>query len=133
MRTAMVTLSALSLMVVLGCTSPRGGDMSGGEGFTISIPILPTQIKQGETTSVTVSLNREKYFKRDVTLAVRASYGISVEPTEALVRGNDKPDVSLRITAARDANLGEYTISVKGTPETGQATSMQFNVKVVAP
>jgi uncharacterized membrane protein len=128
---AIVMLS--SLMVALGCESPRGGGMSGGEGFKIGTPALTTTIKQGETASVTISLNRGEYFKRDVTLEIKASKGISVEPTQALVRGNEKPDVSLRITAAKDANLGEYKIFVKGTPQTGEATSTEFTVKVVSP
>jgi uncharacterized membrane protein len=41
--------------------------------------------------------------------------------------------VSLRVTAAKDANLGEYKIFVKGMPETGEATSTEFTVKVVSP
>lgn len=107
--------------------------MSGGEGFRIVTPPLTTQIKQGETQSVKITLNRGKYFKRDVTLDIKASKGISVEPATALVRGNEKPDVSLRITAAKDADLGEYKIFVKGTPETGEATSTELTVKVVSP
>jgi hypothetical protein len=113
--------------------SPSGGGMSGGEGFKIVTPVLDTKIKQGETASVTISLNRGEQFKRDVTLEIKASKGISVEPTKALVRGNEKADVALRITAAKDANLGEYKIFVKGTPETGEATSTEITVKVVSP
>jgi uncharacterized membrane protein len=123
----------LSLVAVLGCESPRGGGMSGGEGFKIGTPTFTTKIAQGETESVTLSLNRGKYFKRDVTLELNASKGISVEPTEILVKGNDPPDVSIRITAAKDANLGEYKIFVKGTPETGESTSTEVTVRVVAP
>ena len=130
---AIAVVMSLSLVVVLGCESGRGGGMSGGEGFKIVTPVFDTKIKQGETASVTISLNRGKYFKRDVTLEIKASKGISVEPATALVRGNEKPDVYLRITAAKDANLGEYRVFVKGTPETGEATSTEITVKVVSP
>ncbi len=133
MKTVIGIVTALSLMVAMGCESPRGGGISGGEGFKISTPTFDTKIKQGETESVTLSLNRGEYFKRDVTLEIKASKGISVEPTQALVRASEKPDVHLRITAAKDAALGEYKIFVKGTPETGQATSTEFTVKVVLP
>jgi len=133
MKTAIAIVISFSLMVALGCASPRGGGMSGGEGFTIGTPTLTTKIKQGETASVTISLNRGEYFKRDVTLEIRASKGISVEPTRALVKGNEKPDVHLRVTAAKDAALGEYKIFVKGTPATGEATSTEITVKVVSP
>ena len=133
MKTAITIAMSLSLMIVLGCESPRGGGMSGGEGFKIVTPTFTTQIKQGETESVTISLNRGDYFKRDVTLEIKASKGISVEPTKAVVKGNEQPDVHIRITAAKDADLGEDKIFVKGTPETGEATSTEITVKVVAP
>jgi uncharacterized membrane protein len=133
MKTAIAIALSLMLMVALGCESPRGGGMSGGEGFTIGTPTFITKIKQGETQGVTVSLHRGEYFKRDVTLEIKASKGISVEPTHAMVRGSEKPDVHLQITAAKDADLGEYKVYVTGTPETGEATSTEIKVKVVAP
>jgi uncharacterized membrane protein len=133
MKTAIAIVMSLSLIVVLGCESPRGGSMSGGEGFKIGTPTFTTKVKQGETESVTISLHRGEYFKRDVTLEISASKGISVEPTQALVKGNEKPDVHLRVTAAKDADLGEYKIYVKGTPESGEATSTEITVKVVSP
>ena len=132
MRTAIAMVTSLLLLGSLGC-SPRGGGMAGGEGFNIVPPALGVRIKQGETESVIVSLRRGEYFKRDVTLDIRASKGISVEPVQAMVRASEKPDVNLRITAARDAALGEYKIFVKGTPATGEATSTEITVKVVAP
>ncbi len=108
--------------------------MSGGEGFNIGTPTFDTKIKQGETASVTISLNRGEHFKRDVKLEIRASaMGVSVEPTQALVKGSEKGDVQLRITAAKDANLGAYTIFVKGTPAAGESTTTEIQVKVVSP
>lgn len=133
MKNAIMIAMSLFVMAALGCESPRGGGMSGGEGFKIGTPTFTTKITQGETASVTISLNRGENFKRDVTLDIRASKGISVEPTQAVVKGNEKPDVQLRITAAKDANLGEYKIFVKGTPSTGEATSTELTVRVVAP
>ena len=133
MKTVIAIAMTLALTAVFGCESPRGGGMSGGEGFKIAVPTFTAEIKQGETQSVTVSLHRGESFKRDVKLEIRPAKGISVEPTHALVRGSDNPDVQLRITAAKDADLGEYRVYVKGTPEKGEPTSVDFNVKVVAP
>jgi uncharacterized membrane protein len=107
--------------------------MSGGEGFKIVTPPLGVKIKQGETESISVSVNRGEFFKRDVTLEIKASKGISVDPTQVTVRASEKPDVNLRITAAKDAALGEYKIFVKGTPASGEATSTEITVKVVTP
>ena len=133
MKTAIAILISLSLVVVLGCESPRGGGISGGEGFKIGTPTFTTEITQGETESVPISLNRGEYFKRDVMLELKASEGIGVEPAEILIKGSDQPDASIRISAARDANLGEYKVFIKGTPETGESTSTEITVRVVGP
>jgi len=97
------------------------------------IPTFDVQVKQGETQDVTISLQRGENFKRDVTLEFKPTKGISVEPTEALVKASDRPDVHLRIAAAKDAAIGEYRVYVKGKPKTGQSTEMDFTVKVVSP
>jgi uncharacterized membrane protein len=133
MKTVITILMALFLIAVLGCQSPRGGGATGGEGFRINTPTFDTRLKQGETQNVTISLSRGEHFKRDVRLEIRPSKGISVNPTSVLVRGSDSPDVQLQIAAARDANLGEYRIHIKGTPEAGEPTSTEFKVQVVEP
>jgi uncharacterized membrane protein len=121
------------LMAAAGCESPRGGGLSRGEGFAIGTPVPDTRVVQGQTQGATVSLNRGELFKRDVTLDIRASKGISVEPTKALVKASATQDVQLKITAAKDAALGDYKIYLKGTPDVGEATSTEFTVKVVSP
>jgi uncharacterized membrane protein len=132
MKAVITGMMGLALVAVAGCESPRGGGISGGEGFKIVVPMLGETIHQGETKTVTVSLDRGKYFKRDVTLDIRAK-GIGVEPMKVLIKASDKPDVTLRITAAKDAALGEFPVHLTGTPAMGEATSMEFKVKVVAP
>ena len=132
MKTAMPIMTACFLMTALGCQSPRGGGMSSGEGFKIDTPNADTMVAQGTTQSVTVSLNRGEQFKRDVTLEMRASKGISVEPTKVVVKASAIPNVQLKITAAKDAALGAYQIYLKGTPDIGVATSTEFTVKVTS-
>ena len=107
--------------------------MSQGEGFRIAVPTFDTEVKQGDRQTVTVSLHRGESFKRDVRLQIKAAKGISVEPTDVLVKGSDAPDVQLHIAAPKDAAIGEYRVYVKGTPATGESTSVEFTVKVVAP
>jgi uncharacterized membrane protein len=102
-------------------------------GFKIAVPTFSTAIKQGQTQNVTVSLERGDSFKQDVKLQIEASTGISVEPTSVIIKASDKPDVQLRIAAAKNAALGEYLVSVRGIPKTGESTSTEFNVKVVSP
>jgi uncharacterized membrane protein len=103
------------------------------EGFRIGVPTFTTDVKQGEVQTVTVSLKRDSLFKLDVTLQVKAARGISVEPSSVTIKASDKPDVQLQIAAPKDAALGEYPVVVKGTPETGEPTSVGFTVKVVSP
>lgn len=134
MKSSLMIAVALVLMVAVGCSqSNRGGGLSKDEGFKIAVPTLDTQLKQGEIQTVTVSLHRGEYFKRDVKLQIKASTGISVEPTSVQVKASDTPDVQIRVAAAKDAALGEYRVYVEGTPATGEPTSINFNVKVVAP
>jgi uncharacterized membrane protein len=133
MKTAMAMVMMLALTVAFGCMSPKGGGMSEDEGFKIAVPAFTTDVKQGDRQTVTVSLKRDKYFKQDVRLQISASSGISVTPTDVLVKASDSPDAQFRIIVPKDAALGEYRVRVKGTPETGQSTSTEIKVKVVAP
>lgn len=135
MKIAMAMVMALALTAFVGCQSSgsRGGGMAENEGFKIAVPTFGTDIKQGEIQSVTVSLNRGDSFKQDVKLKIKTTEGISVDPTSIWVKAGDKPDVQLRIAASKDAALGEYRVHVTGTPETGEPSSADFGVKVVAP
>ena len=133
MKAVITIMMGLALVAAIGCESPRGGGMSGGEGFKIVVPAWDGKVRQGETRIVTVSLDRGENSKRDVALDIRASKGISVDPTSVTVKASDKPDVQLQVAAPKDAALGEYPVVVKGTPETGEPTSVGFTVKVVAP
>ena len=136
MKTVTLICTALALTSVSGCffsgtkVSPTGGIVSQDEGFSISVPTTLT-LQQGAEASVLVTLNRGAYFKQDVRLAINAD-GISVFPTYLLVKASDKPDVKVQITVPKEAALGEYRVSVKGTPKTGNPASTEFIVKVVS-
>jgi uncharacterized membrane protein len=135
MKKVIMIAVTLALVTVSGCysSSEKGGSMLKDEGFKIAVPTFGTDIKQGEVQSVTISLERGAYFKQDVRFLIKTTKGISVNPTKVLIKAGDKPDVQLRIEAAKGAALGEYRISVKGTPTTGSPTSTEFNVRVIAP
>lgn len=125
----------LSLVFFVGCqsSSSRGGSVLTGQGFKVAAPTFATQIKQGETQSVPISLIRGKYFKQDVKLQIDTSAGLSVDPTGVTVKASDSPDLQLRIAAAQNAALGEYRVSVRAVPPEGEPTSTVFSVKVVSP
>ena len=133
MKTAITTVMMLALTVAFGCMSPSGGGMAKDEGFKIQVPMLATEIKQGDRQTINVSLHRAEFFKQDVKVESRASQGLTVTPASALVKASGSPELALQIAVPKDAALGEYRVYVKGTPETGQPTSIEIKVKVVAP
>ena len=135
MKTVITSVLMVALAAMVGCqsSSPRGGSVLTGEGFKIAAPTFATQIKQGETQSVPILLDRGKYFKQDVKLQMETSAGLSVDPTSVTIKASDSPDLQLRIAAAQNAALGEYRVSVRGVPQTGEPTSTVFTVKVVSP
>jgi uncharacterized membrane protein len=140
MKTAITIVMMLVLAAVSGCKDkpkggPEGGSVGKGEGFKIDVPTFDTKIKQGEFKSVIISLERGKSFKQDVTLEIKLvnGEGITFDPAKVLVKASDKPDVQLQVSAAKDAAISEYRVSVMGTPKTGEPASTEFNVKVVSP
>lgn len=133
MRTTLLGVATLALLVAVGCGGPQGGGMSSDEGFSLSPPLFTTAIQQGDRKTVTVSVKRDKQFKEDVKLEATASPGIKVDPTDVLLKASDAPDVQFQVMAPKDAALGEYRVRVVGTPESGQPTTTEIKVKVVAP
>jgi hypothetical protein len=135
MKTTITIVITFALAAISGCetTSPRGGGLTRDVGFKVAVPNLDTSVQQGEVRAVTVSLQRGAYFKQDVNLQIQASEGISVGPTDILVKASESPDVQLRIATTKNTALGSYLVSVNATPKTGAPTSTTFTVKVVAP
>lgn len=135
MRTAIMIVMTLALGAISGCqtSSPRGGGMTKDAGFKIVVPTRDTTVQQGDVRAVTVSLQRGAYFKQDVRLQIEASEGISVGPTNILVKASESPEIQVQIATTTNTALGSYIVSVMGTPKTGEPTSTAFTVKVVAP
>jgi len=128
-----IVLTMILAAVSIGADSPKGGSVAKGEGFKIDVPTFDVKVKQGETQAVAIKLQRGESFKQDVKLQIEtAEGGISVTPTKVLVKASDSPEVPLTITVPTDAALGEYVITVTGTPAIGEPTSVEFKVKVVA-
>ena len=133
MKTLIAMFMMLALMAGSGCQSTKVSEQGGiapvNEEFNITVP-TPNTVKQGAETTIIVLLSRGAYFKQDVQLDIKAD-GISVTPSNVLIKASDKPDVNLHIAAERDAALGEYSVSVTGTPTVGEPTKATFTVKVV--
>lgn len=128
----MVVLTLALTAISRGADSPKGGSVGKGEGFRIDVPTFDVKVKQGETQSINIKIQRGESFKQDVKLKIEAAKGISVDPAKVLVKASDAPEVALTIIAPKDAALGDYVVTVTGTPTTGEATSVEFKVKVIA-
>jgi len=123
----------IAAVALTGCTkSSEEGGRAGNDTFRIGVPAMATAVKQGELQTVRLTLERGAGFKQRVKLEVKAPAGIQVEPSGATVEPGDKADVQLKVTAAKDAPIGEHKILVKGTPDKGEPTETEFKITVSA-
>jgi uncharacterized membrane protein len=124
----------LALLATAGCRSTQDSSQGGiaptNEAFSITVPKSNT-VKQGTNSMITVMINRGADFKRDVQLDIKTD-GISITPSYVLVKASDKPEVNCQIAVGRDAAIGDYHVTVTGTPESGTPTSTIFTVTVAA-
>jgi uncharacterized membrane protein len=133
-----ITLAAvLAVAGLVGCnTSEPGGKTSdktpSKATFNISAPPAATAptIKQGDRQTVKLTINRGSDFKEDVALSADAPAGISVELDPKTVKASDSKEVAVTISVGKDADVGDHTVKVTGKPETGNATTSEFKVKV---
>jgi len=134
MKTVIALGVALALVSISGCQSgsPQGGIMEKDHGFWIMAPRFTLDMDQGDVKTIRISLKRGDYFKQDVRLRISVPENLTIDPNNVLVKASDPPNVEVHITAATDAALGKYRISVKGTPVTGQATETEFVMRVKA-
>ena len=146
MRKLFTTCLMAALAAALGCGSehPVGGPGAGGTGtrtvtgkpkndtFDINAPKLSTGIKQGEHKEVTISVDRSKDFKQDVTLKFSSEdKGVTVTPSTHTVKASDsETSVKVTVAASKDAAVAEHVIQVTGTPTEGASTSATFKVDV---
>jgi uncharacterized membrane protein len=131
-----------ALAVSFGCNENKsapggpGASTPGKAGrdtaFTINPPSTTTSIKQGEEKEVTIAINRGKEFKQDVKISLSTEEkGVTITPNPAELKASDnKTELTFHVKADRDAAIGEHTITVKATPETGSPTETPFKVKV---
>jgi uncharacterized membrane protein len=122
-----------ALTVLAGCNnSPEGGTPGTRNSFTLKGPTLTTTIKQGDTQTVTLTVDRDSEFKQTVKLTVQEPTGIDADLSKTQVTSADPKDVALTIRVAKDAALGDHVVKVTGTPVSGGATRVDVKVMVEA-
>jgi len=105
--------------------------ITGDKGtFTIKAPVLSKSIKQGDKETLDLTIDRGSEFKQGIKLTADAPKGVKAELSKSQVAAGDPDKVSLSVSVDKDAALGDQTIKVTGTPDTGNATSVDVKVKV---
>jgi len=97
--------------------------------FKLGTPLLSTHIKQGEKKEVTITIDRGDAFKENVQLKLEAPKGLKVSADNLTIKPGDK-ESKVFVEADKDAPLGDHAITVTGTPEKGEPTSVPLKVTV---
>ena len=127
-----VAVALVAAVALVGCNKSEPGGRGGDDTFRIVAPAGTAAVKQGEVQLVRLSVERGEGFKQGIKLEVKAPAGLQVDPEKTMVKAGDKGDVQLKITAAKDAPLGEQKIMLKGTPDKGDPAELEFKVTVSA-
>ena len=76
------------------------------DSFTLSTPRLATSLKQGETQTVSIGINRDKSFDQDVALTFGdMPTGVTLRPLSPVIKHGDA-ETQVTLTAADDAARG---------------------------
>lgn len=100
--------------------------------FNLSVPMMASALKQGETTDVSVGIKRARDFGEDVTLKFsNIPRGVTVEPANPVIKHGDT-DAKFAFKAGDAAPVGEFNIKIKGHPTTGGDAEIEFKLNVVS-
>jgi hypothetical protein len=98
--------------------------------FTLDVPNLSTQLKQGEAKVVSIGIKRGTNFDQVVTLKFDSvPQGVTVEPASPVIKKGDT-ETKLTVKAADDAAVGSFRIKVTGHPARGAVAANEFELKV---
>ena len=132
-RTIVAALVGLGLIAGAGCNkSTEGGASSGGNTFTLKGSSGSTDVKQGETKNIDITIGHGSDFKDNIALtATTEGKGLTVKIDPASVPATTGKAV-LMVTVAADAPLGKSNVKITGKPGTGNATTVEDTINVIA-
>lgn len=135
MKRILMSVMVLFVGGLVGCNqSERGGRVTentpSSSTFRVSAPVTATTIKQGDKQTVKLTVDRGNEFKEAVTLKAEPSTGLSVDLDPKTVKPGDPETVTATVSVDKEAALGEHKVKVLATPATGNATNVEFKVKV---
>lgn len=150
MKKLIASFCVAGLVAFTGCnSSPTGGRPGTGaagtggavsrtgsstkETFKLKGPTTSTKVEQGTAKTFSISISRGGDFKDDVTLKAESDdpkVHVTLEPN--VFKGSEKKDVEATVKVDDDAKIGEHLITITGTPQAGESTTVQAKVDVAA-
>jgi hypothetical protein len=138
MRSLLAAFAAAGLALApVACNkSPEGGTPGTEDSFTISAntpasgPALTT-IKNGETKDIELTVKAKKDFKGKVTLKAEHPDKVKTElkPSSVDLSPGSEAKVQLMVTNSEAPAADSNIIKVVGTPDHGNATTVEVKVK----
>lgn len=143
MKSLFASLSLVVFLAMTGCslgtrggpgaTNPNAAKPLYGQSddtFNLSVPVLATAVKQGETKATAISIKRGTNFDEDVKLTFSSlPRGVTFDPASPVIKRGDT-EGRVTVTAADDASLGDFTVRVTGHPTQGADASNEFDITV---
>jgi hypothetical protein len=98
--------------------------------FTLDVPNLATTLKQGESKAASIEIDRGENMDQDITLEfANVPTGVTLEPSKPVIKASET-EADVMITASADAAVGDFTIQVNGSPQTGADATNEFKISV---
>jgi hypothetical protein len=124
MKSLFAGLAVITLATLTGCSqctpggpgttnkSPSYGQSD--DTFNLSVPVMSSNLRQGEQKEVTVGIKRAENFDEDVALKFAdVPNGVTVEPASPVIKHGDR-DAKITFKAGKDASLGNVKVKVTG-------------------
>ena len=146
MKIRSLYLLAFMPFVLLGCNQETPGGpgaatqtenkpmLGQADGtFVLSVPLISTSLKQGETKSASVTIKRGKNFDEDVTLKFsNIPKGVSLDPESQVIK-HGATEAKFKIVAANSAALGDFDLVMSGHPSKGADSTSAFKITINKP
>lgn len=140
MKTLLARLALVTLAGLAGCTqgTPGGPGATSKEPvfgqadqtFNLSVPVMASSVRQGESTEAVIGIKRGKNFDEDVTLNMGdLPTGVTVDPARPMIK-HGETETKITFKASDAAALGDFTLKIAGHPTKGAEAKVEFKLNV---
>jgi hypothetical protein len=142
MKSSFAGLAVMTLAALTGCSQGTPGgpgtankNPSYGQAddtFNLSVPVMSSNLQQGEQTEATVGIKRATNFDEDVVLEFAdVPKGVTVEPASPVIKRGES-DAKVTFRAGDEASLGHFKVKVTGHPTKGGDAQIEFKLTIAA-